>query len=58
MITMVSKTGVARRLDIDPRTVDRILRKTGIQPDAINGKRKLFAPASLRALRQVVQGNR
>ena len=55
MRTLISKTGIARRLDIDPRTVNRLLRESGIQPDAIQGQRKLFAPASLCALRQIIQ---
>ena len=54
MRTLISKTGLARRLDIDPRTLNGVLKASGIAPDFIQGARKLFLPSRLEALRRQI----
>ncbi len=50
MRKLISTTGLARRLDIDPRTLNQVLARCEIQPDFLNGTRKLFVPARLETL--------
>ena len=51
MDAVISKMGLARRLDIDPRTLDGALNKCGILPDFVNGARKLFYSHRVKTLR-------
>jgi hypothetical protein len=51
MRKLISTNGLARQLDIDPRTLNHVLKATGIAPDFLNGTRKLFYPSRLEMLR-------
>jgi hypothetical protein len=44
MHAFLSKSAIARRLDVDPRKLNRVLSEAGIMPDSTNGRGKLFRP--------------
>ena len=58
MHALLSKAAIARRLDADPRTLNGILEEAGVEPDFVQGPRKLFHAARVKELRQQIQGAR
>ena len=59
MRQLISTAGLARRLDIDRRTLTRVIDATGIAPDFVQSGRKLFYPERLKSLcKQVGEARR
>ena len=59
MQALVSKMALARRVDVDPRTLDKFLEAAGIEPDFIQGPRKLFRADRVKTIRvQIRMGGR
>jgi len=58
MSTLISKTGLARKLDVDPRTLDRVLSVARIAPDFVNGSQKLFHVTRVKSIREQIREGR
>jgi hypothetical protein len=55
---LLSTRAIARKIDIDPRTLLRLVAKEIVMPDYRAGNRLLFAEHRLSQLKAVVQSHR
>lgn len=55
LTSLLSRTRVARRLDIDPRTLSKVLASEEIAPDFKGKKGDFFAPDRLPEIRSAVR---
>ena len=53
--TLLSKHGLARQLDLDPRTLTRRLRAARIEPTFIGPTGGFYAPAEVSAIRRTLR---
>jgi len=51
MHALLTKAAIARRLDVDPRTLNGILERGGIKPEFVQGARNLFPARIVKMLR-------